>query len=120
MQTYDSGNGQRRYNGIWNPSTTAQYIALGKNENNFLADYNTQYAAGLKLYSIATNLINGQVLYSGVWRPKAAGQYFRIAKTRADFDAFAGRIVEGMTAAGIQPQGPPDIKEFPVHEMIHA
>jgi hypothetical protein len=25
-----------------------------------------------------------------------------------------------MTAAGIQPQGPPDIKEFPVHEMIHA
>ena len=41
-------------------------------------------------------------------------------ESRADFDAFAGRIAEGMTAAGIQGQGPPDIKEFPVHEMIHA
>jgi hypothetical protein len=41
-------------------------------------------------------------------------------ESRADFDAFSGRIVEGMTATGIQPQGPPDIKEFPVHEMVHA
>ena len=40
--------------------------------------------------------------------------------SRADFDAFAPRIVEGMAAAGIEPQGPPDIKEFPVHEMIGA
>jgi hypothetical protein len=41
-------------------------------------------------------------------------------ESRADFDAFAPRIAEGMTAAGIEPQGPPDIKEFPVHEMIGA
>src|SRR5947199_10050739 len=41
-------------------------------------------------------------------------------ESRADFDAFAQRIMEGMTAAGIEPQGPPDIKEFPVHEMIGA
>ena len=41
-------------------------------------------------------------------------------ETREDFDAFAGRITEGMDAAGIHPQGPPDIKEFPVHEMIGA
>ena len=41
-------------------------------------------------------------------------------ESRADFDAFAQRIVEGMAAAGIEPQGPPDIKEFPVHEMIGA
>ena len=41
-------------------------------------------------------------------------------ESREDFDAFAPRVMEGMTAAGIQPQGPPDIKEFPVHEMIHA
>jgi hypothetical protein len=24
-----------------------------------------------------------------------------------------------MAAAGVEPQGPPDIKEFPVHELIH-
>jgi hypothetical protein len=41
-------------------------------------------------------------------------------ESRADFDAFAPRIVAGMTAAGVQPNGPPDIKEFPVHEMIGA
>jgi hypothetical protein len=41
-------------------------------------------------------------------------------ESRADFDAFATRIMEGMTAEGIEPQGPPDIKEFPVHEMIGA
>ena len=41
-------------------------------------------------------------------------------ESRADFDAFAPRIVEGMAAAGIEPQGQPDIKEFPVHEMIGA
>ena len=41
-------------------------------------------------------------------------------ESRADFDAFAPRIAEGMAAAGTEPQGPPDIKEFPVHEMIGA
>jgi hypothetical protein len=41
-------------------------------------------------------------------------------ESRADFDAFAPRITEGMAAAGVEPQGPPDIKEFPVHEMIGA
>jgi hypothetical protein len=39
-------------------------------------------------------------------------------ESRADFDAFAPRIQTGMEAAGVQPAGPPDIKEFPVHEMI--
>ena len=41
-------------------------------------------------------------------------------ESRADFDAFAPRIAEGMATAGTEPQGPPDIKEFPVHEMIGA
>jgi hypothetical protein len=41
-------------------------------------------------------------------------------RSRADFDAFAGKIAEGMAAAGVQLQGPPDIKEFAVHEMISA
>jgi hypothetical protein len=41
-------------------------------------------------------------------------------ESRADFDAFAPRITEGMAAAGVEPQGPPDIKEFPVSEMIGA
>src|SRR5581483_170077 len=41
-------------------------------------------------------------------------------ESRVDFDAFAPRIAGGMAAAGTEPQGPPDIKEFPVHEMIGA
>ena len=41
-------------------------------------------------------------------------------ESRADFDAFSSRIVEGMASAGVEPSGPPDIKEFPVHEMIPA
>jgi hypothetical protein len=40
-------------------------------------------------------------------------------ESRADFDAFLhGRIEPGMAAAGVQLEGQPDIKEFPVHEMI--
>jgi hypothetical protein len=39
-------------------------------------------------------------------------------ESRDDFDAFQGRIQEGVAAAGIEMQGPPDIKEFPVHETI--
>ena len=41
-------------------------------------------------------------------------------ESRADFDAFAARIPQGMAAAGVESQGPPDIKEFPVHEMVGA
>ena len=37
-------------------------------------------------------------------------------ESRADFDAFEGRIAGAMAAAGVEMQGPPDIKEFPVHE----
>ncbi len=39
-------------------------------------------------------------------------------ESRADFDAFEGRIAAGIEAAGVHPSGPPDIKEFPVHETI--
>lgn len=41
-------------------------------------------------------------------------------ESRADFDAFSARISEGMASAGVTPQGPPDIKEFPVHETVPA
>jgi len=41
-------------------------------------------------------------------------------ESRADFDAFLeGRIQPGIAASGVQMQGSPDIKEFPVHEIIH-
>jgi hypothetical protein len=40
-------------------------------------------------------------------------------ESRAEFDAFLESNVEpGMAAAGVQMQGPPEIKEFPVHETI--
>ena len=39
-------------------------------------------------------------------------------ESREDFDAFQSRIAEGMAAAGVVPTGPPDVKEFPVHETI--
>ena len=41
-------------------------------------------------------------------------------ESRADFDAFAPKIVDGMAAAGAEPQGAPDIKEFAVHETVGA
>jgi len=40
-------------------------------------------------------------------------------ESRADFDAFQTKIEEGIAASGVELQGPPDIKEFPVHEIIH-
>ena len=39
-------------------------------------------------------------------------------ESRAAFDAFESRIQSSMAAAGVQMQGPPDIKEFPVHEIF--
>jgi len=41
-------------------------------------------------------------------------------ESRADFDAFAAGIPAAFAAVGVQPQGPPDIHEFPVHETITA
>ena len=41
-------------------------------------------------------------------------------ESRADFDAFLeSNIQPGIAASGVQMQGPPDIKEFPVYEIIH-
>jgi hypothetical protein len=41
-------------------------------------------------------------------------------ESRQDFDAFQGRIQEGIAASGVTMASPPDIKEFPVHETIQA
>ena len=41
-------------------------------------------------------------------------------ESRADFDAFRPQVEQGMASAGVELQGPPDIKEFPVHEMIQS
>lgn len=38
--------------------------------------------------------------------------------SRADFDAFQGRIEKSVEAAGVDMQRPPDIKEFSVHETF--
>ena len=39
-------------------------------------------------------------------------------ESRAAFDTFQGRIQEAVAASGVALQGPPDIKEFPVHETF--
>ncbi len=39
-------------------------------------------------------------------------------ESRAAFDAFESRIGEAVAAVGVEMQGPPDVKEFPVHEMF--
>jgi hypothetical protein len=39
-------------------------------------------------------------------------------ESRQDFDAFQGRIQEAVAAAGVEMQGAPDVKEFPVHETF--
>lgn len=39
-------------------------------------------------------------------------------ESRQDFDAFQPRIEASVEASGVQMQGPPDIKEFPVHEVF--
>ena len=39
-------------------------------------------------------------------------------ESRQDFDAFQSRIQESVAAAGVELQGPPDVKEFPVHEVF--
>jgi hypothetical protein len=41
-------------------------------------------------------------------------------ESRQDFDAFEPRIQTAMTAAGAQLQGPPDVKQFSVHETYAA
>lgn len=39
-------------------------------------------------------------------------------ESREIFDSFAPRIQQALAAAGVEPQGPPDIKQFPVHETF--
>jgi quinol monooxygenase YgiN len=40
-------------------------------------------------------------------------------ESRAAFDDFfQARVQQAVTASGVKTQGPPDIKEFPVHEMF--
>ena len=39
-------------------------------------------------------------------------------ESRQEFDAFQGRIQDAIAAAGVAMQGPPDVKEFPVHETF--
>jgi hypothetical protein len=41
-------------------------------------------------------------------------------ESREAFDAFQSRIQAGMAAAGVEMHGPPDVKEFPVHETFPA
>jgi len=40
-------------------------------------------------------------------------------ESRAAFDDFfQARVQQAVTASGVETQGPPDIKEFPVHELF--
>ena len=41
-------------------------------------------------------------------------------ESRAAFDALLPHIQQSVEAAGVELQGPPDIKEFPVHETFPA
>jgi hypothetical protein len=41
-------------------------------------------------------------------------------ESRERFDAFQVRIHEAAAATGAEMTGPPDIKEFPVHETFQA
>jgi hypothetical protein len=39
-------------------------------------------------------------------------------ESRQDYDAAAPRVQEAIAASGVTMQGPPDIEEFPVYEIM--
>jgi len=41
-------------------------------------------------------------------------------ESRAAFDALMPHLQQAIEAAGVELAGPPDIKEFPVHEMMRG
>jgi hypothetical protein len=40
--------------------------------------------------------------------------------SRAEFDALLSHVQAAVQAAGVELEGPPDIKEFPVHDTMTA
>ena len=84
----------------------------------FTGGTQANYDAAHKVMEVDTNPPAGMLVHSA--GPVEGGWgIIDFWESREDFDAFARRIPEGMAAAGVELQGPPDIKEFPVHEMIH-
>ena len=78
------------YSGIWAPSSAGQFLGLGRNYDQFVAEYGTWWNNGYRLISLTTNVINGQAYYSGVWNPSTSGQFLGLGRNYDQFVAEYG------------------------------
>src|SRR5688500_18157503 len=83
-------DGEVRFNGLWNPSTAPQFLALGYSAPDFQAEYGAQWNAGYKLAGLTTHVQNDEVFYSGFWNPSGAGQGVHFGAPEPGFLASYG------------------------------
>jgi hypothetical protein len=70
QQSYDIGNGERRYDGIWLPASDSRPIVWGWTLEHFQNKNNECYADGYKLvHQQSYSIGNGERRYDGIWAP---------------------------------------------------
>jgi len=78
---------QGKFNGIWTPSTTPQYVAWGSTRDKIIEQYGDMWKINMRLIDLQAYVANGQVFYNGVWNPGNHGQLLILDWQLKDFHA---------------------------------
>ncbi len=69
LQSYVLPNGDVLYNAVWRSGVTGERQMYGATYANLVAEYNTLWPEGWRLYILDSYVSGGTVLYNAVWRP---------------------------------------------------
>jgi len=69
LQSYVMPNGDVLYNAVWRSGDTGERQVYGLTYSDYVAEYNTLWPEGWRLYILDSYVSGGTVLYNAVWRP---------------------------------------------------
>jgi hypothetical protein len=97
MQAYDIGNGQIRWDGVWEAGDKGQTRAIGWAFNDFVIRLEKEWTANRHLVHMqAYDMGNGEIRWDGVWEPGNTGQARALGFTLDDFAVrFDRELAEG-------------------------
>lgn len=73
-------SGKVFYSGVWNPSTSGQFLGLARTHDQFLSEYKKWWGKGFRLKALATHVVDGTVYFNGVYNPSTAGQFVGLGR----------------------------------------
>lgn len=87
VEIFRTGNGGRRYLGVWRPGSGEELVTGPMEEDAFLSRGQTLARSGMRIIDVEVERVGGRLVYTGLWRTGSGSNFMTTPLRLAAFTA---------------------------------